>query len=459
MLSSSGTAVGHRPWSGSSGGHAFEEELAGLSLMTEDEKDEKALLESPVSPRTIKRPTNPVATCLETWTRKGSLQDAPTQSEREFVKRQRRTSSGSAVRSGLSSLPSGRGVLSPPPGHSDTRAIHLHDLGGSVTGSRIGSTTPSNAPSAQASPVHNSSCDFSRRQPAHEGLAEPLPVFAAGVDDQTSAPQPPAAHVRSRGLAFGTASSLGYRAPRERVFVGLNQTLTKLPSPRQMSEAPHLFPASHPQPSPPQHSAAHGEAAAHDQTASAMAVVATTSTPTPSGVPTPTPLECCSPVALATSCISQNLRLGPPLGGAAPHDATGDAAGLLPPSLIGGAAALPALCAQQPSPRFPAGAPPPPRQQAVTGHGSGGGGGLVGAPPALFGGVATPLPPALGTAAPPSRMGGGIGGAIGGAMGGAMGGGHHQWGLPMAMGEQPSIFGASPMAVTQPLGAFFGSGA
>ena len=133
----------------------LEEELVGLSLSGEDGKASQ-----PISPRTIKRPTNPVATCLDATRR---FRGAALQGEREVVKR---------PRLGGNPLRGTAGALVPsPPTLSPAMASHPRDI--------AVSNTPSNAPSTHASPVHR--CAFSTRQPVHEGLAEPQPVFAAGA--------------------------------------------------------------------------------------------------------------------------------------------------------------------------------------------------------------------------------------------------------------------------------------
>ena len=348
----------------------LEEELVGLSLM----EDGKA--SQPISPRTIKRPTNPVATCLDATRR---FRGAALQGEREVVKR---------PRLGGNPLRSAPGALVPsPPTLSPAMTSHPRD-------SVAVSNTPSNAPSTHASPVHR--CAFSTRQPIHEGLTEPQPVFAAGPEANESSPDapfmPPSTAVR---LAFGMPTT------RERSLGGY-------PSPMMFASGPACGVESH----------------------------------------SNTPYECGSPVALATNSISQNLRLGPPLPQRSMLSTADQMTGLLPPSLVGSRLAAhnnqfpPRTPPQQPppspqqsamTPPFSCPSPPafPPFSPTLSNHQPPWGS------PALFSG-APPLPaPVLGAGTPPQPM---------------------RMGPPASM-QIPAFggFGAVPNPQHPPLGAFFGN--
>jgi len=154
---------------------ALEEELVGLSLAGDDKAASAG--ESSLSPRTIKRPTNPVATLL--------------------VQSEQCSSSSFEATNGLLGVAAKRPRLSDPPppktlpaqlaapgAAAPTTVIPsppslspLISGGGRFAGSSSSSGAPSNAGSTHASPVPR--CSFSTSQPAHEGLAEPRPVAAS----------------------------------------------------------------------------------------------------------------------------------------------------------------------------------------------------------------------------------------------------------------------------------------
>lgn len=361
-----------------------EDELIGLSLVD----DNKGSGTSPISPRTIKRPTNPVATCLDT-------SRCLTSPDPSLATRSNLCDGGVAKRprlnSGISEGGSTQAQVQVPPttaaasrcrrnGSSTGADGPLQGTGGSVPGGGTtvwatlpsapsppslspligngwlgpnGSVPPSVPASTQASPVR---CAFSTLQPPHrDGLAMPRPVLTLAGPATSTTQQ-----TKSSG-AEASSSLDAFQAPPVPNFV-------QPPSSSHASSASGRRGGFSPSPSPPsfctpnQHALSLGGsvelvgssdgngAATGGSTFASVAVVAG------SGafgggckyewgemaVDLPPP-ECPSPVALATNSISQNLRLGPPLP-RTPSSARGGMSGpngssLLPPSLVGGESA------------------------------------------------------------------------------------------------------------------------
>lgn len=136
----------------------LEEELMLDGLSLEGEHD--ALKAGGVSPRTIKRPTNPVATCLE----KNSS---------------RLTLAHPLLGGPDDGIPLGAAAKRPRLGPISLPGAPLSPHLSRGSSSNSHSAGPSNSPSAQASPVHGMRPAFATRpQTNYEGLAEPRPVLA-----------------------------------------------------------------------------------------------------------------------------------------------------------------------------------------------------------------------------------------------------------------------------------------
>ena len=226
--------------------HELEGELIGLSLSGGGSGS------NPISPRTIKRPTNPVATCLDT-VRPGGLfgssKSAGSTDEAHApgvaCKRARLSSGSGLLWSSTPSNPPAAGlstaavplpgvpmpvqqqqqqqqqqqcthVGTPPMSSSPSYTSPLLTLGvpllsespfasrrSSLCGSTAPSNVPSNGPSQKASPVHR--CSFSTRQP--RDAVEPRPILAFGVSgsNAAAAPSPPPPAYRD----FATTPSFG----------------------------------------------------------------------------------------------------------------------------------------------------------------------------------------------------------------------------------------------------------
>ena len=250
--------LGERP------SHALEEELIGLSLASgQDDK--------PISPRTIKRPTNPVATCLE---RKGSNIwplgrgiTGPVADDSSVAKRPRLDGEmwpwvmGSALAHAHAQQHAGAGGIS----HQASPPSLSPLISGSTrfASSRSGSSGGSLSSSVLESPVH-----LARN---FDDLAEPRPVAPFGV-------------------AFGGGGEDSAIAGAARVVYkcSLDDPMgSEVPRFRGLGAFEAIAGAAEPRGHPPS-------------------------------------AECCSPVALATNSMCQSLRLGPPLG----HEPAA-----LPPSL------------------------------------------------------------------------------------------------------------------------------
>ena len=168
---------------------ALEDELVGLSLVG----DEKA---SPVSPRTIKRPTNPVAICLEEASAGDRVRATlahPLISVDEVAAKRPRLSGGLA--GGPPPPPSSLAVPLPQPCSLAPSPPTLSPLITGSSGRFALSSSSSQAasipPSAQTSPVHR--CSFFTLQPSRDGIAEPLPVLASVSSPLFSSPRSSAA--------------------------------------------------------------------------------------------------------------------------------------------------------------------------------------------------------------------------------------------------------------------------
>ena len=289
---------------------ALEEELVGLSLREEEQS-------GPISPRTIKRPTNPVATCLDA--RKSGKAAGFAQSDKEVVKRPRLGSG-----SGPSNNRPGGSLMPSPPTLSPAIPPSF-EFGGS--------NAPSNAASTQNSPIHRGA--FSTR-PVHEDLPKPVVLGPSAAEAVMMAerrpsfeafgPDPPVYRSMSDPSHGGYAPRSGCRPPfggrippamiREASDSATDvcDAMRDEDDDEPATPPPRMKTPALPIPVPnAQLSANQGAAAACS------------------------PLECGSPVALATNALTQSLRVGPPNHNHTHADPPSplSAGGLLPPSLIG----------------------------------------------------------------------------------------------------------------------------